>query len=407
MTRKESIRKSVEQLVPEIVDFTKQLIAIPTENPPGRQYRECVNLIACKVNDFGLETQKIEIPTEGAYPRYALLSYFGTGTKTIYFHGHYDVVPSENVHQFRPMIRGGKLFGRGSADMKGGLATMIYAVKVLQLCNVDLSGRICLVFVPDEETGGTYGTKYLFQNDIIKNGLAMFMPEPSSGTIWHACRGAITLLLHIKGKSVHSTLKHEGVNAFNNMLKVANAFMELKSDVESRQTGFPTSSEKAKHSILMMGGICKGGTKYNVVPRECSFSIDRRLNPEEALKSEKRQLLTYIEQLKAQGINIDLDIIQEGESAAISPNHHIIQTLASTVEHFTGQRPPISLCPGLLEIRYYIRNGIPAVAYGPGLLSVAHGPREYVNIDAMKTCTGVYATTAREVLSTRENRNRC
>lgn len=393
----------LEELTSEMLDFVKRLIEIPTVNPPGLKYKTCIDLIDEQLKKFGLETRLIEIPVKTPYPRYALLASFGEGEETIYFHGHYDVVPSDDEGQFSPTIREGKLFGRGACDMKGGLAAMIYAVRILQLCDVPLNGKICLVIVPDEETGGKYGSKYLFENGFIKQGRLMLMPEPTSGTIWNACRGAISLLLKIKGKAIHSTLHYQGINAFENMLKVAKEFIQLKEEIEKRKTSFEAPSEEGRKSILMVGGICKGGTNFNIVPGECSFSIDRRINPEEDLQKEKEELFSIINRLREEGINLEVEILQEGESAGIASKRQDFQTFASIVEMISGNKPVFSLCPGLLEIRYYIKNGTPAIAYGPGLLSVAHGPQEYVKINSLKECVKTYALSAMKLLSRKDS----
>jgi acetylornithine deacetylase/succinyl-diaminopimelate desuccinylase family protein len=402
---KESILKTLEEQKTELLSFTKNLIEVPTENPPGRSYKECIYLIEKELNTFNLETEIIEIETPYGVlnPRYALISYFGEGENILYFHGHYDVVPASDEAQFVPLIKEGKLFGRGASDMKGGLAAMIYAVKTLKLCDFKCNGRICLVIVPDEETGGKYGTEYLFDKGIIRKGVGMLMPEPSGLGIWNACRGAISLLLNIKGESFHVTLKHRGVNAFENMIKVANELLKLKRRVEKRKTKYEVSKGVSRNSILMLGGYTEGGINFNIVPDEFSFSVDRRINPEEDLKEERTLLFNTINKCKDYGIELNTQILQEGESAGIKNYHPIMKILSSTVKEFTKKEPSINLCPGLLETRYYIKNGIPALAFGPGLLSVSHGPDEFVNVEDLYKCTAIYALTAVNLLSKRKN----
>src|SRR5215472_15535961 len=216
-----------------MVDFAKQLIAVPTENPPGRFYRACVDLIAAKLDEIGLPSTVIEVPdvvpemqdttpsAEERLPGYCLQSFLGNGTKTLYFHGHYDVVPASE-QQFHPYVKGSSLFGRGSADMKGGLVAMIYAVKAIQACGIDLDGRIGLTFVPDEETGGRRGSQYLLNAGLLgQQAIGMLTAEPTGGVIWNANRGAISLRITVKGKPAHVGLHYQGINAFEQMLVVA------------------------------------------------------------------------------------------------------------------------------------------------------------------------------------------
>src|SRR5262249_15393055 len=161
------------------------------ENPPGRAYRPCVERITRELDKLGLQYTTIEIPRSNSRdtsePRYCVSSLFGTGKRTLYFHGHYDVVPASNPNQFQPYVKGRNLFGRGASDMKSGLAGMVYAVKALKECGVELDGRVCLTFVPDEETGGQEGSEYLAAAGLLgRDGIGMLMPEPTSGLVWNA-----------------------------------------------------------------------------------------------------------------------------------------------------------------------------------------------------------------------------
>ncbi|MBC7263408.1 MAG: M20 family metallopeptidase [Chloroflexi bacterium] len=385
----------------EIVDFTKALVAIPTENPPGKSYSACVERIASKLQEIGLDPTILEVPDgPPLHPRYCLLSSYGKGERTLYFHGHYDVVPASSEAQFHPYVKGGELFGRGSSDMKGGLAAMIYAVKALKDCGIALQGRVGLTIVPDEETGGAFGSRYLADAGLLGvDGIGMLMSEPTSGVIWNANRGALSLRVTVKGKPAHVGLHYQGVNAFERMLAVANALLELKAEVESRSTGFAIEPEAARRSILLVGGRCEGGTNFNLVPAECSFTVDRRINPEEDLETEKRRLFALFEGLRGEGMDLDVEILQEGTSAGCSKDDPVAQALAESVEAITGRSPSFEMCPGLLEIRFYAQRGIPAFAYGPGLLSVSHGPDEFVRLADIYNCAAIYALTAVRVLA--------
>lgn len=194
-------------------------------------------------------------------------------------------------------------------------------------------------------------------------------------------------------------LQHQGVNAFEHMLVAASALRELKAEVELRETQFAIEPPEARRSILMMGGRVEGGTGFNAVPSECAFTVDRRVNPEENLETEKARLLSVLERLKAQGLRIDHEVLQEGPSAGLAADHPVARLLASTVETVTGRAPSFAMCPGLLETRFYAQAGVPALAYGPGLLEVAHGPTESVSIDALVACTATYALAAARLLA--------
>jgi len=398
----QGILEALEGYREELVKFAQDLIKLPTQNPPGENYEACVRLIGNKLQALGLETRVVGVSSlpNKSFPPYLLLATYGKGPRTVYFHGHYDVVPANDRSQFLPRVKDGRLYGRGAADMKGGLAAMVYAVAALKRCQIPLPGRIVLAFVPDEETGGRYGTQALFDQGLIlqEEAAGMLMPEPTSGTIWNACRGAISLRVKVKGKPVHSTLQHQGVNAFERMIPLAEALLRLKSEVEARKTSYEVGPEESPHSILMLGGELKGGTNFNIVPGECAFTLDRRINPEEDLQTEKKALETVFRNLRDEGLDLETETIQEGEPAGIPADHPVALALAESVEAVTGRKPAFELCPGLLEIRYYLQHGIPALAYGPGRISQAHGPDENVETADLLTCAAIYALTALELL---------
>jgi acetylornithine deacetylase/succinyl-diaminopimelate desuccinylase family protein len=385
----------------EMVTLSRQLVSIPTENPPGRSYRQCVDLLAQVLDKLGLQQSVAEVPGgDASYPRFCLLGSDGCGDKTLHFHGHYDVVPAADKRQFKPLVKGGRLYGRGSADMKSGLVSMIYAVKALKECGIRLSGRIGLTFVPDEETGGALGSRHLADADLLgRDGIGMLTPEPTSGVIWNANRGAISLLITVRGKAAHVCAHYDGVNAFERVLTVVDALRAVKSQVETRRTEFSIEPEAARDSVLLLGGRCEGGTNFNVVPGHCSFTVDRRINPEEDLDVERRRLFDVLDSLRQDGIDLEIDVLQEGRSAGTPDDSPMALALAESVKEVLGEAPRFEMCPGLLETRFYAERGIPALGYGPGLLSVSHGPDEYVEIDRMVDCAAIYALTAIRLLS--------
>jgi acetylornithine deacetylase/succinyl-diaminopimelate desuccinylase-like protein len=342
----------------------------------------------------------IEAPGHADSPRRNLLGFHGDGDRTLYFHGHYDVVPAQAPTQFNPELREGRLFGRGSADMKSGLASMIYAAHALKANDVPLSGRIGLCIVADEETSGTGGSAYLDQLGLLgREAVGMLTPEPTSGVIWNASRGALTLRVNVQGRAAHVGLQHQGVNAFERMLKVGERLLALKREVEARQTGYRVNPPAAAGSILMLGGRVEGGTNFNMVPESCAFTLERRFNPEEELETEKAELLGLFESLRSEGIEVEAEILQQGEATGIRESEPLARVLCETVASVSGQPPAFEMCPGLLETRWYTRRGIPAFAYGPGSLELAHGPDESVAVERVSECALVYALTAARLLS--------
>jgi succinyl-diaminopimelate desuccinylase len=376
----DSLMEAVSAHREAMIALTSELVAIPSENPPGNSYAESIQLLSRWLRELGFNDTRVEGD--------CILSSVGEGERTLYFSGHYDVVPAQSRSQFEPEVKGANLFGRGSSDMKSGLAAMLYAALVLRDGGFLRGGRVGLVFVPDEETAGPRGSRYLVDRGVLgANAIGMLTPEPTGGVIWNANRGAITLEITVKGKSAHVGRQHEGVNAFERMLTVAQAFQALKSEVES-----------AQRSILMLGGRSESGTNFNVVPDYASFTVDRRINPEEDFDEEKRRLFAVLDRARGEGIDLEVEVLQEGRAVAVSEEGPVGRALAQAVEQVTGRAPRFEMCPGLLEIRFYAERGIPAFAYGPGLLTVSHGPNEFVPVARIVDCAQIYALTAAKLL---------
>ena len=401
----------------EVARTVAELVAIASENPPGKNYQVVVRILEKYIRRFGLDFERFQPKTKAKKSKEnpaCLLAEYGQGKRTLYFHGHYDVVPAQTAEQFKPLRKKHFLFGRGACDMKGGIVAMLYGIRALKECGVRLDGKLGLMLVPDEETGGERGSAWLAREGFLGGGgVGMITAEPTSGVVWNANRGAISLRVEVRGKSAHVGLQHRGENAFERMHRVVERLLALKREVELRTTQQSVGAESeledggkvvaslARNSILMIGGQSGGGANFNVVPERCWFTVDRRINPEEHLGTEKERLIGVLDECKRGGIPLEWQILQEAESAACSEEEHLGRALASSVAAVTGNTPRFEMCPGLLETRFYAARGMPAYAYGPGLLSVAHGPREYVDMRRVAECGAIYALTAMEILSAR------
>jgi acetylornithine deacetylase/succinyl-diaminopimelate desuccinylase-like protein len=276
--------------------------------------------------------------------------------------------------------------------MKSGLAAMIHAAVAARDEGLLRTGRIGIVLVPDEETAGSRGSRDLDARGLLgRDAVGMLTPEPTGGVIWNANRGAISLRATMRGKAAHVGRQFEGVNAFERALPAMAQLVAIKHEVELRETEQNIAPAAARNSILMLGGRVEAGTNFNVTPDFCSFTIERRINPEEYLEEEKRRLCDALE-------GFEIETLQEGASAVSPARDPLGVILSRQIASLTGKEPPFEMCPGLLETRFYAAYGIPAFAYGPGLLTVSHGPNEFVPIPNVAQCAAVYALTAAEVL---------
>ncbi len=324
-----------------MLELAQRLIAIPSENPPGNHYEDCARTLLEELDKLGFS----DVKREGA----CVVASVGTGSRTLYFSGHYDVVPAQSRDQFQPRVEGLNLFGRGSSDMKGGLAAMIHAAAAAR----------------DE--------------GLLNN------------IVWNANRGAITLRATMRGQSAHVGRHFEGVNAFERAMPAIAKLLDLKKEVELRETQQQIAPAAARKSILLLGGRVEAGTNFNVTPDFCSFTIDRRINPEENLEEEERRLMDALE-------GCEVEVLQEEAAAATSAHESLGVVLSHHVTTVTGKAPAFEMCPGLLETRFYAARGIPAFSYGPGLLTVSHGPNEFIPIRNIGQCAVIYALTAAELL---------
>src|SRR5262249_49726681 len=140
--------------------------------------------------------------------------------------------------------------------------------------------------------------------------------------------------------------------------------VEIKKEVEVRETQYSIAPTAARKSILLLGGQSEGGTNFNVTPERFSFTIDRRINPEEDLEEETRRLHDALE-------GFEIETLQNEPAAATPAGAHLGEILSRHIASVTGKEPVFEMCPGLLETRFYAARGIPAFAYGPGLLTVS------------------------------------
>lgn len=362
----------------EMAALLEALVRIPTENPPGRELERCAATLADAMEALGLAPERIQEPV-------LVRGGAGSGERVVYFHGHFDVVPAQSPSQFEPRRRDGRIAGRGTADMKGGLVSMLYGAAAARELGLLDGRRIVLHLVSDEETGSTAGSGYLREAGLIDpDALAMLTAEPTGGVIWHACRGAITLLVRTSGREAHVGYVNEGVNAFERMIRVAEPLTRLSHELLERD------------SMLLVGGQAGAGAGFNVVPGTAWFSVDRRFNPDERLEDELARLTGLIERA-AGGGDVRVEVLQAQPAGSTDQDHPVARALARCVEAVEGASATFERCPGVLETRWYSQLGIPAFGYGGGGLDVAHGPDEYIDEAAMRRCAAVYALFAAQV----------
>jgi succinyl-diaminopimelate desuccinylase len=401
MDRAAEVREWLRSRTDEMAELLAQLVAVDTENPPGRGLGECGRRLSDAMSRLGLSPEIIELAPAGQLEEPCLVrGAVGGAGQTIYFHGHFDVVPAQTPAQFRTERRDGKIVGRGTADMKGGLVSMLYGAAAARHLGLLEGGQIVFHLVCDEETGGAVGSAHLREAGLIDpEALAMVTAEPTGGVVWHANRGAITLRVDVRGREAHVGQAHLGINAFEHMISVAEPLRTLAHALLAQRTALPMDSDAARGSMLVVGGVTGSGANFNVVPGSAWFSVDRRFNPEERLDEEVNRLTDAINEAAARvGADVTIDVLQRARSAHTDEAHPAAVTLARCITEVEGSAPKFEMCPGVLETRWYAQLGIPAFAYGAGRLDVSHGPEEFIDEAAMGRCAAVYALVAGEIL---------
>jgi succinyl-diaminopimelate desuccinylase len=244
------------------------------------------------------------------------------------------------------------------------------------------------------------GSGHLREAEMIDpEAVAMVTAEPTGGVVWHASRGAITMRVEVRGREAHVGQAHLGINAFEQMIRVAAPLTDLAQDLLDRRTKLPIEDDQARGSMLVVGGAAGAGANFNVVPGSAWFSVDRRFNPEEDLDEEVARLTdTISEAAAAAGADVTIEVLQRQPSGSTDETHPAAVTLARCIAEVEGEAARFEVCPGSLDSRWYAQVGIPAFAYGAGRLDVSHGPDEFIDEAAMRRCAEVYARFAGEML---------
>ena len=228
----------------------------------------------------------------------------------------------------------------------------------------------------------------------------MLTAEPTGGVVWNANRGAISLRVRVLGKSAHVGLQHQGENAFERMHRVVERLQRLKHEVEQRQTASKVSADQTRHSILMLGGRSGSGPTSTSCPTSAGSQLTAASIPRKASKKRRPSCLESSKNAGTTEFPWNGILLQEGmfSRAVARTKRPRKRCLAARKRGVTGNSPIFEMCPGLLETRFYSAQGIPAYAYGPGLLTVAHGPNEYLDLRKVTECAAIYALAAAELL---------
>ncbi len=407
------------KLVEESREFAKDLlvnmISLPTVNPPGENYLEFCGLFKEVLNNIGLKTEIKRVPDEFVkkhlskeswnYPRYIVVAKLGEGRPILHFNGHYDVVPPgtgwKKTDPFKPRIIGDLIYGRGATDMKGGLTSIVTAVKAIIESNIELNGCLEISATPDEETGGETGVGYMVENELVSPDYAIIAEPSGIDNIYFGHKGAVWLKVTIYGKQAHGSTPWLGINAFEKTAKVVNYLVkELKPKLSKKVSKYETIDPRGRTATINIGGVVSGGAKINIVPGEVWFTIDRRIIPEEEIDEAINEIKTVLEKAKREDSEIEykIDVLGKLKPCITPIDSKIIKALSNSIKKTLKRPAKLTMCIGGLDMRYFVKKGVETVTYGPGEVSVAHMADEYVRIDSLIAVSKVYASTILNVL---------
>ena len=390
------------------VDVLVRLLSIPTVSPGGEGYRQAAELLAGELEGVGARVEIVEVPGEYRErrcpwgPRYIVLARLeGSSGRVLHFNGHYDVVPGGPgwtvTDPFRPVVREGKVYGRGAVDMKGGIAAVLGALRLAAERGERPVHTVEAAFVPDEEIGGACGTGYLVGEILERPPDYVVIPEPSGlSHPWHGHKGLYWARVRVRGRAAHASTPWLGRNAFLAGAALALRLQEILAAMLSpRRSRHRFDPPEAARPTFMIGGEAgvPGGGKANQVPGEFQFTVDRRLIPEESVEQARGELEAAVS-WAAQGLGVEytVETLAEMEPAYNDPGELLDALRRAAAGAGVEVGEPV-ICQGGLDLHYYTSRGSKALAYGPDP-ALAHAPDEHISVDDLERMVAIFHALA-------------
>ena len=424
MTRDtENLLEIIEARREELIELAQALIRFPTINPPGEAYQPCAEFIGRRLGARGFAVNYVRAAgTPGDSERYPRVNVIArregsVAGRCVHFNSHIDVVQTGagwTLDPFAAVIRDGKIYGRGACDMKGGLAASIIAVEALIDSGAELPGALEISGTVDEEFGGFGGVHYLAQRGWFSPPRVdhVIIPEPLN--VDRVCighRGVWWAEVETHGRMAHGSMPFLGDCAVRHM----HAFIDLLErdlypKLAARRTDMPVVPSGARHSTMNLNSIHGGqaetsGFPAPCVPDSCRLVIDRRLLIEEDMLSVKGEVRALLDQLAAEreGFAYELRDIFEVQPTMADRNGPVARSTAAAIQRVLGREAEFVCSPGTYDQKHIDRIGKlrDCIAYGPGILDLAHQPDEYVLIEDMVNSAKVMALSAHALLAGR------
>jgi succinyl-diaminopimelate desuccinylase len=377
----------------EVVSLCRDLVRFKSVNPPGDEL-EIAEYVAGVLRQAGLTVEMVpHTPTRAS----VLARLKGSGEMpALFYTGHLDVVPvgaEEWLHNpFEGDVVEGELWGRGASDMKGGNAAMIAAAKVLATANFPLKGDLILAFTAGEE-GEQLGAAEIAARPDLAPVQAVVVAEPSYNEVYVAEKGAFWLQITTHGKTAHGSMPHLGQNAI--MMMVA-----LLSELDS--LAVPCEEHPLLGGFTRSVNTIAGGVKTNVVPDQCTVTIDQRTVPGQGHGAILRQVEELIADLgqRLPNFRASVEVINDRIPVATSPGDPVVQRFCDVVAEVTGARPvPKGVNYYTDAVAFAPALNAPMIICGPGEAKLAHQPNEYVEVPKIVEAAKIFTLAAVQLLT--------
>ncbi|MCS6908454.1 MAG: M20 family metallopeptidase [Anaerolineales bacterium] len=377
----------------EIAHLTRELVRFDTTNPPGNE-RRAVEFVAESLKPFGFECLFLEHETQRAT---LLARLQGSGERgALVFNGHIDVVPvgveSWQHPPFEGVIDGGKVWGRGAADMKGGVAAMMAAAKAVAQADLALKGDLILTVTAGEEVD-MLGARALAALPEARHWQAVIISEPTSNRLGLAERGVFWPEITTYGKTAHGSTPELGVNAVMMMVKLLAEFEKLD---------IPFQPHPVLGEFTRSVNTIHGGVKVNVVPDRCSVMVDMRTLPGQDHAELMRLLEAFLARLAGEipGFRATIRLTYELPPAETPQEAEAVQKFLFAAKAHCGVDLPIVKVPFATEAGVFVPTlGLSTLILGPGDPALAHQPDEFVGIAEMEEAARLYIAAAVEMLA--------
>lgn len=404
----DAVLRECEAILPEMADFLQVITRIPTVNPPGEYYADYAEVCSRVYERLGYRVEKIAAEGhEDHTPKHPRINVLGrmegsaTGAPCVHFNGHLDVVPVGDGWTKDPFggeIADGKLYGRGTSDMKAGIAASLYAIEALRRAGAPLPGAVEQSSTVDEESGGFAGVAYLAQKGYLnpQRQQHVIITEPHGpDRICLGHRGVWWFDVTIKGHIAHGSMPFNGINAVERMTTFLSAVTErIRPRLAARVTSMPCEPKGARQATLNINSIFAGQPidqrQTPCVPDRCTVIFDRRFLMEEELADVQREFTELLAELGLPHELRDRMIVHPTFTPQDSP---VSSAVAASIQSVCGTAPAFMASPGTYDQKHFVRIAkvTDCISYGPGVLDMAHQPDEYVSLADMVASAKVMA----------------